>query len=277
MHSIWSGTLSVGLINIPVRLYSGTLDHALNLHMLHKKDLSPIRYARICKEEEKEVPYKEIVKAVEYEKDQYVALNEKDFEQADVKKTNTIEIRNFSLEKEIDTIFFEKPYFLEPGKGADKAYVLLKEALKKSKKVAIATFVLRNQEHLMVLKPYKNGMVLNQLRYVDEIRNIEELNLPRSEKVNQKELSMALKLIDQLTEKFKPQDYKDTYIQSLEKTIQNKVAGLSSITKKGKAPKPTKVYDIMSKLKASLKEPRKRQTRRASVTTLHSKTSKSKK
>src|SRR5262249_10175282 len=140
MRALWSGSLSFGLINIPVRIYSATEARALDFDMLHKKDLSPIRFARICKAEEKEVPWQEIVKGYEYQEGEYVVLDEEDFKRASVKKTKTIEIIDFVEEIEIDPVYYEKPYYLEPGKGADKAYVLLRESLKKSKKVAIARF-----------------------------------------------------------------------------------------------------------------------------------------
>lgn len=255
MRSIWSGSLSFGLINIPVQLYSATQEHALEFDMLHKKDLSPIRYMRVCKEDGQEVPYKDIVKGYEYQKGEYVVVTEEDFKHADVKKTTTIDIKDFVFEDEIDMIYFEKPYYLEPGKGSDKAYALLRDALKKSEKVGVVTFVLRNREHLGIIKPYKDAIVLNQLRFESEIREMEGLKLPKEGTATKKEVDTAMKLIDQLTEKFVAKAYKDTYIDDLKAIIDKKIKGISpkKKTEKGVA-KPSKVHDIMSLLKASLEE-----------------------
>lgn len=255
MRPIWSGALSFGLINIPVRLYSGTQEHAINFDMLHKTDLSPIRFAKMCKEEGQEVPYKDIVKGYEYQKGEYVVVTEEDFEKVNVKKTKTIEIHLFTYEREIDSIFFEKPYFLEPDKGAAKAYALLKEALERSEKVAVVTFVLRNREHLGLVKPYKNGIILNQLRYASEIRDISGLELPDTAKLSAKELDMAVKLIDELTQAFNPEAYHDTYVEELRKMIEEKAQGKKP-KKRGEEPAVTPVKDLMAKLKASLEKHR---------------------
>lgn len=253
MRSIWSGSLSFGLINIPIRLYSATEDHAISFNMLHKKDLSPIRLARICKEEEKEIPYKDIVKGYEYQKGEYVVISDEEFEQASIEKTGLVEILAFVDESEIDSVYFEKPYYLEPDKNAGKPYALLRETLRKSKKVGLVKFVLKNREHLGVIKPYKDAIVLNQLRFASEIREMEGLKLPSSEEVEKKEVEMALKLVDQLTGTFKPEDYHDTYTAELKEIIEKKVKGIP-LRHKGKAPKPSKVHDIMSLLQESLEE-----------------------
>jgi DNA end-binding protein Ku len=256
MRAIWTGALSFGLVNIPVRLYSATEDHGLDLDMLHKKDLSPIRYARICRVDGKEIPYDDIVKGYEYEKGDYVVLTDEDFKKANVKKTKTIDIVDFAKEDDIDTMYFEKPYYLEPEKGAFKAYALLREAIKKSKKVGVAKFVLRNREHLGVLKAKGNIIVLNQLRFKEEIREPEDLKVPsKSENATNKEIAMALTLIDQLTEHFKPEDYKDTYVKDVKQIIDAKVKGKKPKTKNDvKDTTPTEVHDIMAMLKKSLEK-----------------------
>ncbi len=253
MRAIWTGALSFGLVNIPVRLYSATEDHGLDLDMLHKKDLSPIRYARICRVDGKEIPYDQIVKGYEYEKGDYVVLTDEDFQKANVKKTKTIDIIDFAKENDIDTIYFEKPYYLEPEKGAFKAYALLREAIKRSKKVGVAKFVLRNREHLAVIKPKGNVLVLNQLRFDEEIRE-PELKVPgKDEKASSREIDMALALINQLSEHFKPADYKDTYVQDVKQIINQKIKGKKPKAKnKEKDVAPTEVHDIMAMLKQSL-------------------------
>ncbi|HKB84847.1 MAG TPA: Ku protein [Ignavibacteriaceae bacterium] len=256
MRAIWSGTISFGLVNIPVRLFSGSESHTLDLDMLRKDDLCPVKYARVCRSDGKEIPYENIVKGYKYKKGDYVVLEKEDFEKANVEKTNSIDIQEFVKENEVDTIFYEKPYYLEPDKGGDKPYALLREALKKSKKVGIANFVMRNREHIAVLKPYGDLLLLNQLRYHDEIRDSEELNLPGSKVVNDKELKMALSLIDQSTAKFKPKDYKDTYIEDLKKIIESKAKGKTPKAK-GKSPQPSNVIDMMTLLKKSLDKKKK--------------------
>lgn len=251
MRALWSGALSFGLINIPVRLYSATQDHGLNFDMLHKKDLSPIRYARICKSDGREIPYQDIVKGYEYQKGDYVVLVDEDFKRANIKKTKTIDMVDFTDEKEIDPVYYEKPYFLEPGKGADKAYVLLREALKKSKKVGLAKFVLHNREHMAVIKPHDNILILNQLRYKSELKDAGQLHIPEKETASSKEVVMALKLIEQLTTHFHPEQYHDTYTEELKSIIEDKAKGKKPRAK-GHEPKITDVKDIMTMLKESL-------------------------
>lgn len=251
MRSIWKASISFGLVNIPINLYSATRERELKFTLLHKPDLSEIRYAKICKEEEKEVPFEQIVKGYEYEKGNYIVLTDEDFEKANVAKTKTIEILDFTDEDEIDIEYYERPYFLEPDKGASKAYALLREALKKSKKVAIAKYVLKNHEHLAVLKPHGNVLILNQMRTHAELLLPDALKLPEEEKISSKEMEMAMQLIEQLSGPFKPEQYKDTYTEDLKEIIAKKAKGIK-IAPKGKAPKPSKVTDIMTLLKASL-------------------------
>lgn len=254
MRPIWSGALSFGLINIPVHLYSGTYDRGINLDMLHKKDLSPIRFARICKAEEKEVPYEDIVKGYEYEKGEYVVITEDDFMKVSPKKTKTIEIQCFIKEDEVDTIFYDKPLFLEPDKGAAKAYLLLNEALKKSKKVGVAMYVLHKKEHFGLIKPHGRGLIVNQLRFKSDLRRFEEIELPVA-KIQAKELDFAVKLIDQLTEPFKPDNFKDTYTDEIKAMIEEKTKGKGKKPRKKKEEAEVKpVKDIMKQLQESLQK-----------------------
>lgn len=251
MRSIWTGAISFGLVNIPVKLYSAVQQQELDLDMLSKKDLSPIRYARISKSTGKEVDYKDIVKGFEYEKGHYVVVTDEDFKKASPEKSKTIDIEDFVDEEEIESIYFEKPYYLEPDKGAAKAYSLLMKALEKSKKVGIAHFMIRNRERIGALKVVDGVLVLNQLRYASEVRSTEELNIP-NEKLSQKEIDLAMKLIDQLTEKFEPRSYKDTYVEELKKIIEAKAHGKKIKAPAAKKPKAN-VKDIMSVLQQSLK------------------------
>lgn len=264
MRAIWTGALSFGLVNIPVRLFSATRENELHFELLHKTDLSPIRYARICKADGKEIPYKDIVKGYEYQKGDYVVLVEEDFKKANVRLSKTIDIIDFTNEIEVDPVFYEKPYFLEPDKGAANPYALLREALKKSKKVGIAKFVLRNREHIGVIKPYENAIILNQLRYDAEISKTSELNLPAaSQKLSSREIDMALKLIDHLTVHFKPESYHDSYTEELQEVIAAKAKGKPKHKPKEIIVSPTGVKDMMAMLKESLEQQKKKHRKAA--------------
>lgn len=255
MRAIWTGSISFGLVNIPIKLYSAVESHELGFHMLHKKDFSPIRYAKVCKADGEEIPYEDIVKGYEYGKGDYVVMDDEDFKKASPKRTKTIEIKEFVDEKEIDPIFFEKPFYLEPEKQAQKPYMLLRDALGMSKKVGLASFVLRNREHMAMLKAYGDVLVLNQMRYQEEIQKSDKLEIP-GEKARGKELDIALKLIDQLSEPFKPEQYKDTYVKELQEVIEKKAQGKTIKVKEDGALKPSRVPDIMQLLEASLRNRR---------------------
>lgn len=262
MRAIWSGSVTFGLVNIPVKLYSAVEDTQINLDMLDKKDLSPIRYAKISKATGKEIPYEDIVKGYKYDEDHYVVVTPEDFNIASPEKTKTIDIVDFVKDEDIEPIYYEKPYYLEPEKNAAKSYALLKEALIKSKKVGVALFVLRNKQHLSILKPYGNLLILEQLRFSTEIRNPDELKIPASQEVKGKELEMALALIDQLSTKFSPDNYKDTYTTDLMKIIEQKSKG-KPITTKTTEVTPPKVKDLMSLLKESLNAKKKQTEKEA--------------
>ena len=251
MRSIWTGSISFGLINIPVKLFSAVQESSLDLDMLDSKDHSNIIFKRFNESTGKEVAYGNIIKGYKIE-DKYVILESEDFQAADAVKTKTIDIQSFVSEKEIDSIYYEQPYFLEPDKGAMKAYGLLRDALASSGKVGVTSFVLRNKEGLAILKPYKNVIVLNRIRFEQEIRDPSELKIPPVAKTSAKEINMAEKLIDQLTEKFDISSFKDEYTAKLLDIIKKKSKG-----KVIKKPTELKVVhkqsdDLMEMLKASL-------------------------
>lgn len=256
MRSVWKGALSFGLVNIPVHMYTANIEKEISFVLLHKKDLSTIRYARMCKAEEKEVPWEEIVKGYEYAPGDFVVLEDKDFEKANLKKTKAIEIINFIDEDEVDSMYYVKPYFLEPDKNAENAYSLLREALKRSKKVGLAKYVIRNKEHLAVIKVHEDMLILNELRYQNELVSPKDLKIPSSNKLNAKEIDIAMQLIDHLTVPFKPQTYKDTYTSEIKQIIKQKAKG-RPIHPKTEEPRSTKVHDIMSLLQASLETKKK--------------------
>ena len=258
MRSIWTGSISFGLINIPIKLFSAVQESSLDLDMLDAKDLSNIIFKRFNESTGKEVAYGNIIKGYKIE-DKYVILEDEDFQAADAVKTKTIDIQSFVSEKEIDSIYYEQPYFLEPDKGAMKAYALLRDALAASGKVGVTSFVLRNKESLAILKPYKNVIVLNRIRFEQEVRDPSELKLPPVAKsTSAKEMDMAEKLIDQLTEKFDISSFKDEYTAKLLDIIKKKAKG-----KAPKKPAELKVVhkqtdDLMEMLKASLETKKKK-------------------
>lgn len=256
MKSIWTGSISFGLINIPIKLFSAVQESTLDMDMLDKSDHSNIKFKRVNENTGKEVTFADIVKGYKVD-EHYVILEAADFEAADAEKTRTIDILNFTEEKEIDSIYYEQPYYLEPDKGSMNAYALLRDALQASKKVAVTSFVLRNKEGLAILKPYKDVIVLNRIRWEQEIRETSELKLPPVSKTKAKEIDMANKLVEQLTEKFDISQYKDEYTTKLLKIIKDKAKG-----KKQTAPKLKVVHkqndDLMSMLKASLEKKKKK-------------------
>lgn len=251
MRAIWTGSISFGLINIPVKLFSAVQESSLDLDMLDPKDHANIKYKRVNENTGKEIAYADIVKGYKLDSG-YVILEDEDFEAADAEKTKTIEIINFVDQQEIDSIYYEQPYYLEPEKSAMKAYALLRDALEAAGKVGVTTFVMRNREGLAILKPYKDVIVLNRIRFAQEIRDHSDLKLPPISKTKTKEMDMANKLVDQLTEKFNIEKYKDTYTDKLLKRIKAKSKG-KKITVPKKKVEHKDNDSLMNMLKASLK------------------------
>ena len=258
MKAIWKGGISFGLVNIPVKLYSGAVSHRIDLDMIRKKDQCQIQYVRICKKDGAEVPWDEIAKGYKKEDGDYVVLDQADLASVAPEKTQSINIFEFVLEDEIPSQYLEKPYIVEPEKQASKVYALLRAALKKSGKVGLAKFVLRSAEHLGILKVEGDAILLIQIRFDQDLRDPSEAKIPTDIKIEKKELDMALTIIDQLTDKFEPEKYKDTYKEELLKLIKKKSA--EKPKKKGAKedpePKPKAKAapkdDLLEQLKASL-------------------------
>ena len=256
MRSIWNGSIIFGLVSIPVKLYSGSEEQRLDLTMLDRHDTARIRYQRVNEDTGKEVEWKDIVKGFATEKG-YVILEKEDFEQANLKKSKTIDIEEFVAEPEVADLLFKQPYFMEPQQGGEKAYTLLREALRKTNKLGVATFVMREKEHLCLIGVYKKVLVLHIIRFAEEIRDPEQLKLP-DQKVTDKELKVAVSLIEQYSESFKLEKYKDVFNEQLRAIIEAKSAG-----KKSKViqldNKPTPAKDLMAQLRASLAKKKKEQ------------------
>jgi len=253
-RAIWKGSISFGLVNIPIALYPATRREELRFRLLRKSDLSPVNYKRVAEKDGKEVSWDQIVKGYEYEKGKYVVLKAEDFERVDLEATQTVDIQDFVDQEQIDPMFFYKPYYLEPQKGGDKAYVLLRDALKESNKVGIAKVVIKTRQYLAGVKPEDGALVLELMHFADELADPGKLHVPKKTEVGKREMNMAKSLIDSMSSKWDPEKYKDEYREALMDVIEEKVeAGGKEIKEKPKkAPKPTKVIDLVSVLQKSL-------------------------
>ena len=255
-RAIWKGSISFGLVNIPIAVYPATRREEFKFRLLRKSDLSPVNYKRVAEKDGREVPWDQIVKGYEYEKGKYVMLKDEDFQRVDVEATQTVDIQDFVELDEIDPIFFYKPYYLEPQKGGDKAYALLRDALKDSKKVGVAKVVIKTREYLAGVQPEDGALVLELMHFADELADTSKLHIPKKVEVGKREMTMAKSLIDSMSSKWNPEKYKDDYREALMEVIEEKVeAGGKEIEEKPKkAPKPTKVIDLVSVLQKSLEE-----------------------
>ena len=251
MRSIWNGSISFGLVSIPIKLFSGTEERALDLDMLDKHDGSRIRYKRVNEKTGKEVAWKDIVKGFK-KGNKYVVLTEDDFENANAKKSRTIDIEQFIAADEVSDVLFKKPYFIQPQDEGGKAYVLLRKALEKTGKLGVATFVMRQKEHLSLIGVYKDALVLHIIRFQEEIRDTAELELPNT-RVSKKELDMAISFINQYSEDFKFSKFKDVYNKQLMKIINAKASG-KKVKKETFEVEATPAKDLMAQLKASLEK-----------------------
>ena len=256
MRAIWKGSISFGLVNIPIALYPATRKEELRFRLLRAKDLSPVNYKRVAEADGKEVPWDEIVKGYEYEKGKFVVLKDEDFQRVDLEATQTVDIQDFVDLDEIDPMFFYKPYYLEPQKGGDKAYVLLRDALEESKKVGIAKVIIKTRQYLAGVKPEDGVLVLELMHFADELADTENLHVPKKVEVGKREMTMARSLIDSMSAKWNPEKYHDDYREALMEVIEEKVeAGGKEIEEKPKPKKaPTKVIDLVEVLQKSLEQ-----------------------
>src|SRR5919106_1856231 len=247
-RSIWSGAISFGLVNVPVKMYSAISEHKLHFNYVHVKDGSPIGYAKYCKEEDKPVDDSEIVKAFDWD-GEYVILQDEDFERAQEETYKTIDIKDFVDYEEIDPIYFERTYYLGPDKGGEKVYALLAKAMEDSGRAAIAKYVMRDKQHLGCLRVRDGVLTLERMHFADEVRPTDDIDVP-SGKVEKQELALANDLIDRLAGHFEPEQYKDTYRDTLCEIIKERRKG--GDVKAPKPEKPKKAPDLMEALKASL-------------------------
>jgi DNA end-binding protein Ku len=255
MRAIWKGSISFGLVNIPIALYPATRREDLKFRLLRGSDLSPVNYKRVAEKDGEEVPWDQIVKGYEYEKGKFVVLNEKDFQRVDLEATQTVDIQDFVDVEEIDPMYFYKPYYLEPQKGGDKAYVLLRETLEKTHKVGIAKVIIKTRQYLAGVKPLKHALVLELMHFAEELADSEKLNVPKnSSEPGKREIDMAKALVESMSSDWDPRKYKDDYRDALLEVIEEKVeSGGKEIEAKPKEKKPsTKVIDLVAVLQESL-------------------------
>jgi DNA end-binding protein Ku len=254
-RAIWSGTISFGLLNVPVKLYSAVSRKTIRFNELRESDSSRVRHKRVAEADDKEVPYEEIVRGYEISPDRYVVFSRDELEQLTPAKTRAIEIQDFVDIAQIDPIYFDSPYYLAPAEGAEKAYGLLVRAMEASGKAAIARFVLRNKEHLAAIRPMDGVLTLTTMRFADEVVSPSELEdvLPDSSpRVEKREREMAEKLIDSLAADFKPEKYRDEYRDQLLSLIEQKAEGKQVVASESEEPEPTKAPDLMAALEESL-------------------------
>ena len=256
MKPLWTGAIGFGLVNIPVKLYIATKSSDVYLDMLDKKDHSHIKYLRVNEKTGKEVTWNNIVKGYDTG-NKYVVLDELDFEKAGAEKTKLIEITDFVNQEEIDSVYYEMPYYLAPEKNGIRPYALLREALIKTKRAGVASFVMRNKEHLAILRVSGDAIILNRIRFHEEIRPTTELALPAKTAVKPAELKMAIALVNQLSGKFDITGYKDSYTASLMKVINAKAKGKKTVVPVMKVVH-SKAKDLIEQLKASIETKRKK-------------------
>ena len=255
MRPIWKGSISFGLVTIPVALHAATKHEELKFRMLRKGDLSPINYKRVAEVDGKEVPWAEIVKGYEYEKGKFVIITDEDFKRVDIEATETIDIVDFVKVDEIDPMFFHKPYYLEPQKGGNGAYALLRDVLAKTGKTGIAKVVIKTRQHLAAVKAAEKMLILELMHFADEIVSADGLKIPEA-KLGKREEEMAMTLVNQMTEEWDPDRYTDDYRSNLMKVIDAKVeaGGKELPTEKPKHRAATNVIDLVAVLQKSLKE-----------------------
>jgi DNA end-binding protein Ku len=251
-RSLWKGSIAFGLVNIPVELHTAVRDHRPRFRLLHAKDESPVQYERVCQTEGKPVAWEDLVKGFEYEKGQYVILTKDDFKTAALEKTRTIDILDFVDPEAVDDRYYETPYYLMPGKGAERSYALLREAIRDSGRIGVGKIILRDAQHLAAIEVIEDAIVLTMMRFADELADLSAFSLPKAEGLRKPELAMARQLIDHLSSEWDPQKYTDEYQENLMRIIQAKLKGKKPRLQAHVDERQANVVDLMERLRASL-------------------------
>jgi len=276
-RALWKGSLAFGLVNIPVELHTAVRDHRPRFRMLHAKDKSPIQFTRVCAREGKPVAWEDLVKGFEYSKGHFVILTKEDFEAAAVEKTRTIDILDFVEAQEIDDRFFETPYYLAPSKGGERAYALLRQAMRDTGRIGIAKFILRDALHLAAIEVIGDAIVLTMMRFADELVDAGGLSLPADSAVRKQELEIAKMLVNNLNAPWDPSKYTDEYRDNLMRIIKGKMKGKTVELESREAPREGKVIDLMERLRASLAQTSASPSGRRTATKASKRTSRTKK
>src|SRR2546422_375496 len=258
---LWKGSISFGLVNIPIELHTAVRNHRPKFRMLHAKDKSPVKFERICIRDGHPVAWEDLVKGYEYQKGHFVVLTKEDFQAAALNKTRTVDIIDFVKADEIDDRFFETPYYLTPSKGGERAYALLREAIRESERVGIAKFILRDAQHLAAVEVIENALVLTMMRFADELVDAKTFDFPALEGVRKPELDMAKALVNSLAAEWDPSKYTDEYRENLMRVIKAKMKGKRIEVEAEPEPRQAEVVDLMERLRRSLQQSAPRQAR----------------
>jgi DNA end-binding protein Ku len=251
-RALWKGAISFGLVNIPIELHTAVRNHRPHFRMLHAKDKSPVKFQRVCMRDGHPVAWEDRVKGYEYQKGHFVVVTKDDFEAAALEKTRTVDIIDFVKADEIDDRFFETPYYLVPAKGGERAYALLREAIRESDRIGIAKFILRDTQHLAAVEVIGQAIVLTVMRFADELVDTGQFDLPGESGTRKPELDMAKALVNSLAAEWAPSKYTDEYRENLMKVIQAKVKGKHVELAPATEPRETEVVDLMERLRRSL-------------------------
>jgi DNA end-binding protein Ku len=253
-RALWKGSISFGLVNIPIELHTAVRQSRPKFRMLHAKDKSPVRFERVCIRDGTPVAWDDLVKGYEYQKGHFVILTKDDFKSAALEKTRTVDIIDFVKAEEIDDRYFETPYYLTPAKGGERAYALLREAIRESERIGVAKFILRDTQHLAALEVIDDALVLTMMRFADELVDAEKLEFPSAEGVRKPELDMAKALVNSLAADWDPSKYTDDYRDNLMRIIQSKIKGRPVKLEEAAEPRQADVVDLMERLRRSLEQ-----------------------
>jgi DNA end-binding protein Ku len=251
---IWKGSISFGLVSIPVELHTAVRNHRPKFRMLHARDKSPVKFQRVCQRDGSPVAWQDLVKGYEYSKGHFVVISKEDFQAAAVEKSRTVDIIDFVKAEEVDDRFFETPYYMVPGKGGERAYALLRDAMRASERVGIAKFIMRESQHLAAVEVIGEALVLTVMRFADELADISQFDFPASKSVRSSELEMAKALVNSLAGEWDPAKYTDEYRDNLMRIIQGKVKGKHVSLEPTSEPREAEVVDLMERLRRSLEQ-----------------------
>lgn len=253
-RALWKGSISFGLVNIPIELHTAVRNHRPKFRMLHAKDKSPVKFERVCIRDGTPVAWEDLVKGYEFQKGHFVVMTKEDFQAAALEKTRTVDIIDFVKAEEIDDRFFETPYYLTPAKGGERAYALLREAIRESRRIGIAKFILRDAQHLAAVEVIENAIVLSVMRFADELVDAAQFDFPSDEGVRKSELDMAKALVNSLAAEWDPSKYTDKYRENLLRIIESKVKGRHVELESPQEPRQAEVVDLMERLRRSLQQ-----------------------